>query len=379
MPSERTRPGNRRELIVGAARSLFFEKGYGRVAMGDIATEVGVGASALYRHFPGKQDLLAEVLLADVTSFAEAVAQVRDDGDPIAALSEVALAHRELGVLWTRETRHLGEDVRRDVLDRIDAAIGDLGEITGSTDLSARVMLSVLLSPSFHRVELDELARLIAAVASAAGVAAHAELSTPAPSARRPVTRKVSRREELLASGLGLFAERGYPAVGIEDIATEVGLTATSIYRHFPSKVDLLIAGINRGADWVRLDLDRALSRSATPRVALQDLATSYIGLVLDHPAVISMMLTEIGHLPATEHRRIRQEQRDYIDEWVRLLEQIHPSDSANEARVRTHAVLTIAHTCGRDPHLLPDPAIRERLQAACHAALGVSDEPPEV
>ena len=61
-PARGTRPSNRRQLIIDAATDLFCRRGYANVAMGDVAEAVAIGPSALYRHFRGKQDLLATVV-----------------------------------------------------------------------------------------------------------------------------------------------------------------------------------------------------------------------------------------------------------------------------------------------------------------------------
>ncbi len=61
-PARGTRPANRRQLIIAAAADLFSRRGYAGVGMGDVAEAVAIGPSALYRHFRGKQDLLAAVV-----------------------------------------------------------------------------------------------------------------------------------------------------------------------------------------------------------------------------------------------------------------------------------------------------------------------------
>ena len=57
-PPRGTRPANRRELLRQAATDLFARRGYANVAMSDVAAAVNVGPSAVYRHYPGKAELL---------------------------------------------------------------------------------------------------------------------------------------------------------------------------------------------------------------------------------------------------------------------------------------------------------------------------------
>ena len=54
------------------------------------------------------------------------------------------------------------------------------------------------------------------------------------------------RREQLLEAAAALFAERGYHAVGIDDIGAAAGISGPGVYRHFPSKQALLAALCDR-------------------------------------------------------------------------------------------------------------------------------------
>jgi AcrR family transcriptional regulator len=78
-PARGTRPPNRRQLIIDAATDLFSRKGYANVAMGDVAEAVAIGPSALYRHFRGKQDLLATVVEAALATLDDAFTAAEDE------------------------------------------------------------------------------------------------------------------------------------------------------------------------------------------------------------------------------------------------------------------------------------------------------------
>lgn len=54
-------PGRRGEIL-GAAAGVFAERGYQGGSMRDIAVRVGVTEPALYRHFPGKEDLFLTLM-----------------------------------------------------------------------------------------------------------------------------------------------------------------------------------------------------------------------------------------------------------------------------------------------------------------------------
>jgi AcrR family transcriptional regulator len=58
-----------------------------------------------------------------------------------------------------------------------------------------------------------------------------------------------ARREQLLACGARLLAERSFDEVSIEEIAKAAGVSKGLLYHYFPTKKDFLIAAIERGQD----------------------------------------------------------------------------------------------------------------------------------
>jgi AcrR family transcriptional regulator len=69
-----------REVILDTAERLFAERGVDGVAVRDLASEMGITASSLYNHFPGKQALYAAVLERGLGPIIGAVATAWQDG-----------------------------------------------------------------------------------------------------------------------------------------------------------------------------------------------------------------------------------------------------------------------------------------------------------
>ena len=67
-PAPATQRGQAKELrrlaLLSAAAGLFAENGFTRVSLEDLGAAAGVSGPAVYRHFPGKQAVLGELLLS---------------------------------------------------------------------------------------------------------------------------------------------------------------------------------------------------------------------------------------------------------------------------------------------------------------------------
>lgn len=51
-----------RELIIGAAEKLFFEKGFDKVSMRDISEEAKLSKGAIYHHYKSKDEIIKEII-----------------------------------------------------------------------------------------------------------------------------------------------------------------------------------------------------------------------------------------------------------------------------------------------------------------------------
>jgi AcrR family transcriptional regulator len=82
---------------------------------------------------------------------------------------------------------------------------------------------------------------------------------------------KPGARERILATAYELFARRGVRDVGVDEVIERAGVAKASLYRHFRSKDDLVIAFLKLREerwtlDWVEAEARR---RGATPEEQL--------------------------------------------------------------------------------------------------------------
>ncbi|GAB3369865.1 TetR/AcrR family transcriptional regulator [Amycolatopsis echigonensis] len=384
-----SRPRDRKAQLAAVAAELFRARGFHGVGINDIAASAGVTGPALYRHFADKQAILAYVVLAGIDDMESATAAALADSAPppeqlnalLTGLATQAVERREIAALWRWEGPHLPREQRREIRRRSGAALDAWTKalLTLRPELSADdaellcwAALSVFGSVAVHHTTvarkrfvplLVELARTVL------------DVSLPVPEEPAPPVASSlgtpSRREQVLTAATGLFAERGFHTVSMEDIGAAAGIAGPSVYRHFPSKAALMVAIGHRAADRLALAAEQAL-QAPDERSALGRLAASYVHVLLRTPELLVSFTADRATMPERDKADLRRVQRDYVDQWVSLLCAVFPELPAREAKIRVHAALTIANDLSRTGRIKNRPHLQAELTTVLHAVLGL-------
>ncbi|HEX2895445.1 MAG TPA: helix-turn-helix domain-containing protein [Marmoricola sp.] len=84
------------------------------------------------------------------------------------------------------------------------------------------------------------------------------------------VTDPPRTRERILDVALGLFAEKGYDATSMREIAEQLGITKAALYYHFDSKADIVKAMLADTERRVGELADWAQAQPCTPELSRQ-------------------------------------------------------------------------------------------------------------
>ncbi len=183
-----TEEPTRREQILATAADLFAARGFHGVSVAELGAACGISGPALYKHFPSKQAMLAEML----TSISERLLEVGREraeaaaGDAAEALRslvdwhvEFATEHRPLIVVQDRDWESLPE-VARDAVRRLQRAyIGvwveqlrtlrpDLSDAAAHAAVQAAFGLLNSTPRAGHNIPDSELRTLLSGMALAA-------------------------------------------------------------------------------------------------------------------------------------------------------------------------------------------------------------------
>lgn len=120
-------------------------------------------------------------------------------------------------------------------------------------------------------------------------------------------------KEKLFQTAARLFYEQGYRAVGVDTIAAESGIGKMTLYRHYPSKDDLIVAFLRQSDEDFWGYFEQSTRDASTPREklllffeALEGYVTSpacygcpFINIATEFPQV-----DYPGHQVAIEHKQ---------------------------------------------------------------------------
>ncbi|MFE3127359.1 TetR/AcrR family transcriptional regulator [Streptomyces hydrogenans] len=383
-PVPATRPRNRRQLIVDAAGRVFSERGYHASSMEDVAARVDITATALYRHFPNKYALFAECASVMVDGLVAALDEVPSDAplaEVLTAVARITVAHRASGGVYRWEARYLEREDRRRlktkydrVVDRVDDAVRREHPFPDGR-LRATAALGAIGSITMHRTSIAQRRAEDLLVKSALGVAASdpgAEGSAPAPVElpARPVPR--TRRDEILAAAVPLFARDGFASVTNGQIARAVGLTPSALYRHYPGKIDVLAAACLQAADLLARGTERSLRGVTAPYDAVVALAATHVAYCFEYTDLNSVAEAELPGLPAEPRRPLVLAQRKHIAVWEHWLRLARPELDSRQARALAHAGFGVVVEAGRRLRWRDGPAARGTVTRLVVGALGL-------
>jgi AcrR family transcriptional regulator len=106
----------------------------------------------------------------------------------------------------------------------------------------------------------------------------------------------VKTRKTILAQATALFAQQGFAATSLRDIAARAHIEAATVYHYFPSKKDLLLeifgdfyAALARRYEHI----DRTLPRAATLREGLAHFMAHHRDFLDEHRSFASLFFVE--------------------------------------------------------------------------------------
>ena len=106
-------------------------------------------------------------------------------------------------------------------------------------------------------------------------------------------------RSALIDEGLAQLDTKAPEDVSLREIARNVGVSATAVYRHFPDKAALLRALCEVGSRQLAADFRDVTARSDDRREGFLSMGRAYVRFALRNPSLFRLMMTQNPPDPA--------------------------------------------------------------------------------
>ena len=108
-------------------------------------------------------------------------------------------------------------------------------------------------------------------------------------------------RSALVAEGLRLLAERDAESMSLREVARGVGVSATSVYRHFPDKEALMTALALEGLAQLGAAQQAASDAAGGGEAGFAATGRAYVRFALANPALFRLIFASPALAPANE------------------------------------------------------------------------------
>jgi AcrR family transcriptional regulator len=268
-----------RERIVRCAANVFLQNGFHGTSIDMIATAADASRATVYQYFADKEEIFGELARDSAQAAIEHAASLGPLGptaegfanletwmhgwaDIYDAHAAVFAEYPGMGTVMGMtvvDAQSVPEKFKHRITERLrsapirgldlaDAAAAlmriphmvNLYRFRGMYDLPSRTTVSSSLAIALQLMLFPDAADKTTSVTIPDG-------PTAAPPGRPGRPEAPPIRTDILAAGSRLFAERGFYAVRMEDIAAAANVSRATLYRHFSAK-DVILSELTRSA-----------------------------------------------------------------------------------------------------------------------------------
>ena len=184
------------------------------------------------------------------------------------------------------------------------------------------------------------------------------------------VAEHVAQQERaVFDAAIGLFVERGYAGVSLADIASEVGLKRTSLYRYYPDKAHILLAWYHAEMPRQVAESERLLGGGGPPEARLHRWVEAQMDYARTPEHDLVVAFADISdQLSPDDLTELRDSHRALTAPLAGVLGELGVAPLAQPAVETVLGGLVLAASRAESVAGHPDGELRRRLQAAIAA-----------
>ncbi|NKY88936.1 TetR/AcrR family transcriptional regulator [Nocardia veterana] len=182
-----------------------------------------------------------------------------------------------------------------------------------------------------------------------------------------------STKDAIREAAIRLFSTKGFEQTSLREVADAVGITKASLYYHYASKLDLLLAIIEPIFDDMKQVVDELDGVPHSPAGAREVLHHQLRTLLRHRTAGAMCVRDTVAIINAIGDRH-----PDMFDMHRRLCVWLAGPEPSAEAQLRASAALEVLGTALWSDELVPDAGDEVVERVLIEAALGVLNGPGE-
>jgi AcrR family transcriptional regulator len=173
-------------------------------------------------------------------------------------------------------------------------------------------------------------------------------------------------RDRIVEAARAVFREKGYDAP-LDEVSRRAGVGAGTLYRHFPTKDELLDAVMQAWLDEVEEKTEKALAHEGPPREILLNWLDTYVGVISANKGGPAKLTAAIG----AEDSPIRTKCQALVGSHQKVLarlaamDALRPDVDAVQVARLVGGIATVA-----DQSDLPRDAVRPLLEVVADGVL---------
>jgi AcrR family transcriptional regulator len=130
-----------------------------------------------------------------------------------------------------------------------------------------------------------------------------------------------TRKKEILQTAAVLFRKRGYSAITMRDLASEMDIKAASLYNHISGKHEILAHLILKVAHEFSKGMKMVMIEDISAFAKAEQLINLHIQIALKYTAEIAVLNNDWMHLEGKEYQEYIALRKDYEKDFKMILE----------------------------------------------------------
>ena len=138
------------------------------------------------------------------------------------------------------------------------------------------------------------------------------------------------QREMILERAAHLFANRGYPATSMNQVAEACGLSKASLYHYYRDKYALLVSIAEGHVSHLQALVDEVTAEDLAPEQRLRELILRIVREYANAQHAHRVLTDDVRFLEAEDRERILDKERHVVAGFARAIADAHPETGSS-------------------------------------------------